>query len=131
MGRRVAWGALGALGAVLGGSAALAGGMPGGIGLNETAIGKVLADGRGMTLYVFDKDAGGESACYDKCAELWPPLAAPAGFAGEGAFAVAARKDGKAQLVYKGKPLYTWHKDAAPGETSGDGFRDVWHVARP
>ena len=29
----------------------------------ETAMGKVLTDGDGMTLYVFDKDSGTASAC--------------------------------------------------------------------
>jgi predicted lipoprotein with Yx(FWY)xxD motif len=29
-----------------------------------------------------------------------------------------------------GMTLYFWIKDHKPGETSGDGFRGVWHVAR-
>ena len=28
----------------------------------------------GMTLYVFDRDAGGKSACNGPCAANWPPL---------------------------------------------------------
>lgn len=105
--------------------------MPGGIGIGDTAKGKVLVDAHGMSLYLFDKDTAGQSACYDKCAELWPAVLAPAGFTTMGDFSAAARKDGKLQLAYKGRPLYTWHKDAAKGDTDGDGFRDVWHLARP
>ncbi|MEH2482325.1 putative lipoprotein with Yx(FWY)xxD motif [Nitrobacteraceae bacterium AZCC 2146] len=31
-----------------------------------------------------------------------------------------------------GKPLYTFKKDTAPGETNGDGFLNgAWHMAKP
>jgi predicted lipoprotein with Yx(FWY)xxD motif len=40
----------------------------------DTTKGKVLADGKGMTLYTFDKDDGGKSACNGPCATNWPPL---------------------------------------------------------
>ena len=42
----------------------------------QTAMGPVLADAKGMTLYTFDKDADGKSNCNGKCAENWPPLKA-------------------------------------------------------
>ena len=35
-------------------------------------------DAKGMTLYTFDKDAGGKSACNGPCATNWPPLMAGA-----------------------------------------------------
>ena len=44
----------------------------------DSAKGKVLTDGKGMTLYTFDKDAGGKSACNGACATNWPPLMAAA-----------------------------------------------------
>ncbi len=104
---------------------------PSGLAVGQTAKGAALVDARGRTLYVFDQDKGGSPACYDKCAELWPPvIAEPAGAAVTG-FSVVARKDGKLQLSYKGQPLYTWHKDAAAGDADGDGFRDLWHIAKP
>ena len=37
-----------------------------------------LTDAKGMTLYTFDKDAGGKSACNGGCATNWPPLTAAA-----------------------------------------------------
>src|SRR5690606_20162860 len=40
----------------------------------SSELGTILVDGEGMTLYVFDNDSGGESACYDACASTWPPL---------------------------------------------------------
>lgn len=120
-----------ALVAMLAGAEAVAQALPAGIGMGETAKGKVLTDARGRSLYVFDKEKDGMPACYDKCTELWPPLMAPAGMAAMGDYATVARKDGALQIAYKGRPLYTWHKDAAPGDVDGDGFRDLWHLARP
>lgn len=95
------------------------------------ASGGVLADPAGMTLYVFDKDSAGKSACNGECAVKWPPLLADAGAAASGDFALIQRADGKAQWAYKGKPLYLWFKDQKPGDTTGDGVNNVWHVARP
>lgn len=96
-----------------------------------TSKGHVLTDGRGMTLYTFDKDAMGQSACVDACAQNWPPLLADAGAKAMGEYSRIKRGDGALQWAYRGKPLYLWSKDAKPGDTSGDGFRDIWHVARP
>jgi predicted lipoprotein with Yx(FWY)xxD motif len=44
----------------------------------NTSKGKTLVDYKGMTLYVFDKDAGGKSMCNGRCAENWPALMASA-----------------------------------------------------
>ena len=43
---------------------------------------------------------------------------------------VFVREDGAKQWAYKGKPLYTWAKDAKAGDKTGDGFNNVWHVAK-
>jgi predicted lipoprotein with Yx(FWY)xxD motif len=90
----------------------------------------VLVDGKGMTLYVFDKDAGGKSACNGPCASNWPPLMAGADASASGEWTIVVRDDGAKQWAYKGKPLYTWSKDAKPGDRTGDGFNSVWHVAK-
>ena len=96
----------------------------------DSALGKILTDDNGMTLYTFDKDADGMSACYDKCAQNWPPLAADASATAEGDYGITERKDGSKQWTYDGKPLYLWVKDAAPGDVTGDGVNDVWHVVK-
>lgn len=98
----------------------------------ETAKGKVLTDEKGMTLYTFDKDADGKSACNGKCAENWPPLMASASDKAAGGYTLIKRDDGKMQWAYKNKPLYTWVKDTKPGDVTGDGFNNgVWHIAKP
>jgi predicted lipoprotein with Yx(FWY)xxD motif len=92
----------------------------------------VLTNSAGMTLYTFDKDSGGKSACNDKCAANWPPVMAAEGDKTSGDYSVITRDDGKKQWAYKGKPLYTWVKDSKPGDKTGDGFNNgVWHAAKP
>jgi predicted lipoprotein with Yx(FWY)xxD motif len=97
----------------------------------ETSKGKALVDAKGMTLYTFDKDSAGKSACNGQCAQNWPPLMAAGGASASGDWSVVTRDDGSKQWAYKGKPLYTWVKDTKPGEVTGDGVNNVWHIAAP
>ena len=91
----------------------------------------VLTNNAGMTLYTFDKDAGGKSACNGPCATNWPPLMAAADAKAAGDWSVITRDDGARQWAYKGQPVYLWAKDQKPGDKTGDGFNSVWHVAKP
>ncbi|RBL82791.1 hypothetical protein DDE05_35050 [Streptomyces cavourensis] len=91
----------------------------------------VLVNSAGMTLYTFDKDAGGKSACNDQCAKIWPPVTAAADAKPSGDLTVITRDDGSKQWAYKGKPIYLYAKDAKPGDKTGDNFKDVWHVIKP
>ena len=111
--------------AALTAGSALAAGAP-----VKTADG-VLVGANGMTLYTFDKDAGGKSACNGPCATNWPPLMAAATDAASGDFSIITRDDGAKQWAQKGKPLYYWVKDAKPGDKTGDGFNDQWRAAKP
>lgn len=98
----------------------------------DTPKGKTYVDAKGMTLYTFDKDAGGKSMCNGPCAENWPPLAATDDAKPTADMTIVVRDDGKKMWAYKGKPLYTFKKDTAPGETNGDGFLNgAWHMAKP
>lgn len=98
----------------------------------DSTKGKVLTNESGMTLYVFDKDSGGKSACNGPCAGNWPPLMAAANSAPTGQYTIIARDDGSKQWAYKGRPLYSWKNDKKPGDISGDGFLNgAWHIAQP
>ena len=93
----------------------------------------VLVGPNGMALYTFDRDAAnsGKSVCNGPCATNWPPLAGPSGGGSMGDWTVVTRDDGSRQWAYKGKPVYYWAKDSKPGDRTGDGVNNVWHLARP
>jgi predicted lipoprotein with Yx(FWY)xxD motif len=92
----------------------------------------MLVSAKGMTLYTFDKDTAGKSACNGQCATNWPPILVADGGKASGNWTIVVRDDGLKQWAYKGKPVYGWVKDSKPGDTTGDGFMNgVWHVAKP
>lgn len=95
--------------------------------------GGLLTGSNGMTLYTFDKDAAGsgKSVCNGPCAANWPPLQAAQGAKPGGDYSIVLRDDGQRQWAYKGKPLHFWSKDVKAGDTTGDGFNNVWRVAKP
>jgi predicted lipoprotein with Yx(FWY)xxD motif len=105
--------------------------------VSETSAGSALAGEGDMTLYTFDNDSSGESSCYDSCATNWPPLLVDEGAeaaAGEGVtgdIGTTERTDGTTQVTYDGWPLYYFAADSAPGDATGDGVGDVWHIAIP
>ena len=96
------------------------------------ATGGVLTDAKGMTLYTFDNDKEpNKSACAGNCLNNWPVLKAGAADKDLGSFTVITRDDGSKQWAYKGKPLYYFAMDKAPGDKTGDGRGMVWHIATP
>jgi len=104
--------------------------------LAKTALGTILVDARGRTLYAFDKDRKGTSACETACATYWPPLIArmtPHGDNGvhQSLLGVIRRRDGRRQVTYAGHPLYTFVGDKAPGQMNGQRLTDFgaeWYV---
>ncbi len=96
----------------------------------KTAADGTLTNSAGMTLYTFDRDTGGKSTCSGPCATNWPPLMATGDAKATDDWTVVTRDDGTKQWAYKGKPLYTWSKDAKPGDKTGDGVNNVWHTAK-
>jgi predicted lipoprotein with Yx(FWY)xxD motif len=87
----------------------------------------VLVNASGMTVYTFDKDSGKKSACTGQCTDNWPPVVASTTVLSP-PYSAIKRDDGSMQLTYKGKPLYTFAKDKAPGDKKGDKVKDVWHA---
>ena len=97
----------------------------------DTAKGKALVNAKGMTLYTFDRDTAGASNCNGQCAINWPPLQAADSAKPSGQWTVITRSDGAKQWAYKGKPVYAFSKDAKPGDATGEGVNNVWHIAAP
>src|ERR1700730_1567345 len=99
---------------------------PTSIGTGKTALGTILVDSQGRTLYLFTHDSGITSMCSGPCAAAWPPLVAtgaPTATSGANAapLATSKRADGTTQVTYNGHPLYRCVKDVNPGQTNGQG----------
>ena len=124
---------------LLGAAAVWAATGPAKLKVEKTKIGKVVANDKGHTLYMFRADHGKTSACYGKCATFWPPLTTVGKpVAGPGLKAAllgtAKRKDGKLQVTYKGYLLYTFLGDKKAGQTAGEGskaFGAGWYALTP
>jgi predicted lipoprotein with Yx(FWY)xxD motif len=97
--------------------------------VQKTSMGNVLADPNGMTLYTFDKDTPGKSACMGECAVHWPPVKAAADAKPTGDLTIVTRDDGTKQWADEGKPLYTFMKDKKPGDVMGDSIPG-WHAVK-
>jgi predicted lipoprotein with Yx(FWY)xxD motif len=93
----------------------------------------ILVNRHGMTLYHLSVEKRGHFICTSSaCLAEWHPLVVARGVKPTGAksLSVVKRPDGRRQVAYKGGPLYTFDEDHKPGDTKGNGFRDVgvWHV---
>jgi predicted lipoprotein with Yx(FWY)xxD motif len=106
------------------------------VSAQDTRVGKILVDGKQMTLYIFEKDKGGKPTCTGACATAWPPLVTTDKVeAGSGVNAswlsTADRPDGTKQVTYHGWPLYHYAKDTKPGDMTGQAlnqFGGAWYV---
>jgi predicted lipoprotein with Yx(FWY)xxD motif len=102
----------------------------------SSSLGTILVDGQGMTLYHLSGEQGGKFICTSSaCVGVWHPLIAPSSGApsGEGvSLGTVKRPEGTVQVTYKGTPLYTFTGDQQPGETKGQGIKDVgtWSVIK-
>lgn len=97
---------------------------------SDTSIGRVLVTPQGMTVYTFDMDQNGDSACYDRCARQWPPVLASRDARPHGRMSITQRDDGRRQWRYDGQPLYTFIQDIRAGNVNGNNVGNVWHVVR-
>jgi predicted lipoprotein with Yx(FWY)xxD motif len=97
----------------------------------DSSKGKILVDGSGMTLYHFDNDPAGKSVCNaPPCSVNWLPFHSTGN--STGSWTAISREDGSKQWAYNGMPLYTFAKDAKPGDMTGDAFmNNEWHIAHP
>jgi predicted lipoprotein with Yx(FWY)xxD motif len=101
----------------------------------KEGTGSYLVDSKGMSLYYFKKDMPSISACINECLTKWPvfytekiivkkPLK-------KKDFGVITRDDGLKQTTYKGWQLYSFFKDAKPGDMNGEGVNNAWYVIYP
>jgi predicted lipoprotein with Yx(FWY)xxD motif len=92
----------------------------------------LLVNRRGLTLYHLSVERKGHFICTSQaCLAEWHPLVVKKGTTPSGvkSLSTVKRPDGWLQVAYKGGPLYTFDEDHKPGDTNGNGFKDVgtWH----
>ena len=80
----------------------------------------------GLTFYVTDGE------CIGDCLVKWPPYTALEAMEEEGNIGTILRSDtGEHQYTWKGQGLYAFSDDEFPNDVLGDGFNNVWKIARP
>ncbi|MDP4261418.1 MAG: hypothetical protein Q8941_02695 [Bacteroidota bacterium] len=108
----------------------------------NAALGKILTDKDGRTLYSFANDVSGQNGCTGGCESIWPvfyvdnlttdELGDPGLSITD--FAAITTASGKKQLTYKGWPLYEYAPGGNPeaaGQTTGDAIGGLWFAAKP
>jgi predicted lipoprotein with Yx(FWY)xxD motif len=101
---------------------------------DNATLGKtVLTNVQGRTLYSLSAETKGRFICTGACASTWRPLVVPAGVKPTGPVKLGTieRSDGRTQVTFKGRPLYSFSGDSKAGDVNGEGIKDVgtWHAA--
>jgi predicted lipoprotein with Yx(FWY)xxD motif len=109
------------------------------LSIADTALGRVLVDSDGLTLYIFKKDSSTSSACNSVCTLVWHPLSANGeirlapGLAATDVGSVQ-RSNGDMQVTYGGHPLYIYAGDDQLGDVNGEGinaYGALWYAVSP
>jgi len=105
----------------------------------STSLGRVLVDQRGHTLYLLTADRPQHSTCNSQCLQYWPPVAVPKPM--QHKLPGITARIGSTRLVSGGRtltangwPLYTFVKDAKPGDVTGQRVRTfggTWYAVSP
>jgi predicted lipoprotein with Yx(FWY)xxD motif len=102
---------------------------------NAPKFGAVLATKGHLALYTWNKEKDKKVHCTGSCAKAWPPLTIAHGTMVAkhvpgvmGTFGEIMRPDGRTQVTYNGRPLYTYNGDS-PTKILCNGV-DGWFVVR-
>jgi len=104
---------------------------------HNAKLGKtILTNLNGITLYSLSAETHGKFICKGSCLLDWHPLVVAAGTKPTGPVKLGTIKrpdNGKRQVTFNGRPLYTFDEDAKTGDAKGQGIKDVgvWHAATP
>jgi predicted lipoprotein with Yx(FWY)xxD motif len=110
------------------------------VSVKHSKDGTILAAGpKHLTVYLFEADKGGQSACSGACVSAWPPVTTggepqAGGSASSAKLGTISRSDGTKQVTYNGHPLYFFEKDGDAGDAYGQGVKGFganWYVVAP
>lgn len=104
----------------------------------DSDFGRMLFDGEGQAIYLFDKERTSRPACYKACAQAWPPVLSDgipnaAGAVRPALLGTTTRSDGTVQVTYGGHPLY-YYAHEGPGQVlchNVSEFGGLWLVVTP
>ncbi|WP_109507547.1 hypothetical protein [Nocardioides speluncae] len=106
--------------------------------VEDSEFGSMLFDGGGQAIYLFDVESTSKPACYDACAEAWPPVLTegkPVAGAGVRAplLGTTKRTDGTVQVTYNDHPLYYYAHEGRGEVKCHDVFLNGgnWYVVQP
>jgi predicted lipoprotein with Yx(FWY)xxD motif len=86
-----------------------AGGSASPLKTKSTAIGAVLVDASGHTVYELVGASAANNMCSGGCLSIWPEVTANG-----------------SQVVVNGHPAFTFARDSSAGQTKGQGVTDQW-----
>ena len=107
---------------------------------NKAPFGVFLVDAAGRSVYILEGTRGqtGMNRCAGDCLNVWPPVKATApltvGGTVDQARLTTVPGPWGPQAAYDGWPLYYYHHDRAPGDTTGQHVSDrwgTWHLLSP
>jgi predicted lipoprotein with Yx(FWY)xxD motif len=84
-------------------------GSAGALNSRSTAIGRVLVDTSGRTVYELVGDSAAHTICTGGCLAIWPPV-----------------KTNGSQAIVNGHPAFTFVGDKSAGQTNGQNVTDQW-----
>ena len=94
--------------------------------VTSKALGRMLSDAKGPSVYTYDRDTATKSNCVDACLNDWTPIIAPDSVVLKGEWSIVIRPGGERQWAFRGKPLYKYVQDSKVRSYDG---ADVpgWH----
>jgi predicted lipoprotein with Yx(FWY)xxD motif len=100
---------------------------------NATLGETILTNTKGRTLYSLSAETKGNFICTASCLSTWHPLVVKDGVkpTGPAKLGTVERPDGRTQVTFKGRPLYSFGGDTKAGQANGQGIKDVgtWRAA--
>ena len=108
------------------------------IATGPSEFGEILFDSNDQAIYIWEVEDSSTPACYDDCAEAWPPVLTEVGPVAGGEvdaslLGTTERDDGTTQVTYNGHPLY-FYAHEAPGEVKCHNVAThggLWWVVQP
>ena len=105
---------------------------------SKAPFGTYLVDGLGRAVYILEgeRPPGGVQRCVGQCLTIWPPLHGPPvpGAGINPALLASVPMHAAPHVTYAGWPLYYYHRDRVPGDTTGQHVTDTWgtwHLLSP